>query len=366
MALKIAETIFKNDPKAKEKYRKMRASINRHLGVMEVDLSAGRIEDISFGRMTSAQQAKYSEQFKAAGEAYRETPDNLDAGEVKMNTTVLTPANVVHKYTDSGRYIKPFEQATELLWKNLQQVERSAGASCIAVLDGSDSMLVNVSYKTSMTALEVATALSLYCAEHLPGAFKDKFISFSKHPKLLDVSPFDTLHDRLEYAFAQSEASNIDVKAVFDLLLNTAIDCNMSQAEIPGTVLMMSDMEFDERTSMYSLGDERYSYDGIPDKALFEEIRQAWEDAGFKMPTLAFWNLNAARNAVPIIDDRGVVLLFGFSTRNQDMIMNGGLADFTPAKHLELVLGNARYNAVEEAFEAGLAAERASAHSNNH
>ena len=209
-----------------------------------------------------------------------------------------------------------------------------------------------------MTALEVATALSLYCAERLTGDFKDKFISFSANPKFMDVSKFDSLHDRLRYAYQHSEVSNTDVKAVFDLLLKTALRKQMSQADIPGTVLLISDMEFDAGTSMYSYGRTQAAYQGAPQKALFEEIREEWKAAGYEMPVLAFWNLNTQRAVVPTVDDRGVVLLSGFTTDNLDMVMNGDLADFTPAKQLEMVLSKPRYDAVEEAFNKGLAAER--------
>ena len=205
-----------------------------------------------------------------------------------------------------------------------------------------------------MTALEVATALSLYCAERLPGEFKNKFISFSAHPKFMDVSRFDSLHDRLRYAYDHSEVSNTDVKAVFDLLLKTALRNNMAQKDIPGTVLLISDMEFDSGTSMWDNG----AYSGAPQKALFEEIRDQWKAAGYEMPVLAFWNLNTQRAVVPTVDDRGVVLLSGFTTDNLDMVMNGDLAEFTPAKQLEMVLSKPRYDAVEQAFNEGLAAER--------
>lgn len=359
IALKLVQTLGCSNAE----YRKMRAAIIRHLNVAEQALSAGRIEDINLEHMTSAQQAKYGRVMQAKNaEAYNEYLDKVEAGEAKMNAETKTPADIVHMYTtekDWGHLgVKPFDRTTELLWQNLKQVEVPEGKSCIVVRDDSGSMTVEVSKETSMTALEVATALSLYCAERLPGDFKDKFISFSANPKFMDVSKFDSLHDRLRYAYQHSEVSNTDVKAVFDLLLKTALRKQMSQADIPGTVLLISDMEFDAGTSMYSYGRNQAAYQGAPQKALFEEIREEWKAAGYEMPVLAFWNLNTQRAVVPTVDDRGVVLLSGFTTDNLDMVMNGDLADFTPAKQLEMVLSKPRYDAVEEAFNKGLAAER--------
>lgn len=344
-------------------YRKMRAAIIKHLNVAELAMSAGRIEDVDLEKMTAGQQMKYGKAMKEKNtEAYEEYLDKVAAGEAKMNADTKTPADIVHMYTrekDWGNLgVKAFDRTAELMWQNLKQVEVPEGKSCIVVRDDSGSMTVKVSKETSMSALEVATALSLYCAERLHGEFKDKFISFSATPKFMDVSKLDTLHDRLRYAYEHSEVSNTDVKAVFDLLLKTALKNNMSQADIPGTVLLISDMEFDDGTSMYGWGDTRHAYEGKPNKALFEEIREQWKAAGYEMPVLAFWNLNTQRAVVPTIDDRGVVLLSGFTTDNLDMVMNGDLAEFTPAKQLEMVLSKPRYDAVETAFQAGLAAER--------
>lgn len=361
IALKLSQTIFRGEPKdvQHKKYRQMRSAIIKHLNVAEQALSAGRIEDINLEHMTSAQQAKYGKVMQEKNaEAYNEYLDKVEAGEAKMNAEVKTPADIVHMYSTEGDWfnlnVKPFDRTTELMWQNLKQVEIPEGKSCIVVRDDSGSMTVKVSKETSMTALEVATALSLYCAERLPGEFKDKFISFSAHPKFMDVSKFDSLHDRLKYAYAHSEVSNTDVKAVFDLMLKTAIRNNMTQADIPGTVLLISDMEFDSGTSMWNNG----YYSGTPQKALFEEIRDQWKAAGYEMPVLAFWNLNTQRAVVPTVDDRGVVLLSGFTTDNLDMVMSGELANFTPAKQLEMVLSKPRYDAVEQAFNEGLVAER--------
>lgn len=359
IALKLIQTMKISNAE----YRKMRTAIIKHLNVAEQALSAGRIEDINLEHMTSGQQAKYGSVMQEKNnEAYNEYLDKVEAGDAKMNAKVKTPADIVHMYSAEKKrgtfIVKPFDRTIELMWQNLKQVNIPEGKSCIVVRDDSGSMTVSVSDDTSMSALEVATALSLYCAERLPGEFKGKFISFSEHPKFLDVSGFDSLHDRLKYAYSHSEISNTDVKAVFDLLLKTAIKHKMSQEDIPGTVLLISDMEFDDGTSLCD--DDDSPYVGKPTQALFEEIRDQWRAAGYEMPVLAFWNLDTQRAVVPTIDNRGVVLLSGFTSDNLDMVMNGELAELTPAKQLEMVLSKPRYDAVEKAFNEGLIAERKS------
>ena len=278
---------------------------------------------------------------------------------MKMNAGVSTPADVVHRYYDSSRSlwhganVKSYNETLELAWKNLAKLENADGASVIVVRDDSGSMTSVCSEETKMTCLEVATAFSVYCAEQLTGPFKDKFISFSEHPKFLDMSGMDSLHDKLVYCAKHSEVANTNIEATFDLLLNTAVKNHLTQAEIPGCVLIFSDMEFD---SMTCTNKDGYT---APDAALFEEIRYKWENAGYEMPVCAFWNLNVHRAVVPSVDERGVVLLSGYTKDNLDMLMSGELAKFTPAHQLELVLSKPRYDAVEKAFLRGREAEHA-------
>ena len=65
----------------------------------------------------------------------------------------------------------------------------------MVVRDGSGSMESRIP-KSSATALDVATALSIYFSERCDGDFKDKFITFSSQPEFVDLHNLNTLHDR--------------------------------------------------------------------------------------------------------------------------------------------------------------------------
>lgn len=85
-------------------------------------------------------------------------------------------------------------------------------------------------------------------AEHLKGEFFNKFITFSSRPELIDMSNATCLRDKLEICDAHDDCSNTDLKAVFDLILNTAIDNDLKQKDLPNNILIISDMEFDSMT----------------------------------------------------------------------------------------------------------------------
>lgn len=339
-----------------KEYRKMRAAIIKHLNVIETNLSQGTLEEVNFENMTSKQQMKYAAKMQEkAGDAYNEYLDKVESGEAKMNSAVNTPADIVYRYVEHDSWdtsVRPYDKTLELLWKNLKDTVGSPEGGVIVVRDDSGSMTVEADRGNSqMTCLDVATALALYCAERLPEPFKDKFLSFSRTPKYLDVSRFDTLHDKLRYAYEHSEVANTDVEATLKVVLQTAIKQNLAQEQIPSVMLFLSDMEFDQGS--YNNG-----------MSVFDNARAEWASHGLQMPTVAFWNLNSQRAVVPTIDDRGVILLSGFTTDNLDLVMSGELAQFTPAKQLEFLLSKERYDAVGEAFEAGLASERESTRRN--
>ena len=246
----------------------------------------------------------------------------------------------------------------ELLWKNLPGIESGEKKfSVIVVRDDSGSMMTPAGKNSKMNCLDVATAFSIYCAEQLEGPYKDKFISFSRNPKYLDVSNFDNLHDKLRYAYSHSEVSNTDIAKTFNLLLKTAVDNNLKQEEVPNCVLIFSDMEFDD---YWAAGAD------AKNKALFDSIREEWTRAGYEMPVCAFWNLNPARAVIPDINEGGVILLSGYTKNNLDLLMSGALMDFSvpekpkalsPEEQLMAALSKKRYDAVDKAFDIGRASE---------
>ena len=133
------------------------------------------------------------------------------------------------------------------------------------------------------------------------------------------------------------------------------------------------------------------SYIGSNDRdTLFDTIRKKWNDDGYELPTLVFWQLNGARTIYPEIDSRnGIIFLSGFSTNELELVMAGkyeAVEEVTeeiqtvdektgeeitvtktvekkvilsPKEQLELKLSNPRYDAVETAARKGLEIEKA-------
>ena len=202
---------------------------------------------------------------------------------------------------------------------------------------------------TSMTFMEVAYSLAIYFAERLNGPFKDKTITFSEHPKFLDMSNASSLAEKLEVMYSFSEVANTNIKAVFDLILKTAKDNKLSQKDLPSNILIISDMEFD---GSVDFGYSRWSYDqsyNAKKLALFETIKQKFEGAGYKLPRLVFWNVNSRTKTIPLTTNGlGVALVSGYSPAIANMVFS---AKMDPYEVLVDAVNAKRYDAVQKAIE---------------
>ena len=107
--------------------------------------------------------------------------ESLKKGETKINAQAMFLHDIVHKYR--GASCK--DATLEALWKAQNKVE--GFSDTLVVRDGSGSMFTRID-NTGIYALEVATAITLYCAQNNSGQFKNKFITFSSRPKLVTVT----------------------------------------------------------------------------------------------------------------------------------------------------------------------------------
>ena len=348
-----ARYIYKNIGLTEREYRKILSKLRAYIDVVERKMSAKQWENIKYEAVPSRANLIYNNAFlRNDEERRREYLGKLEKGETKINAGTLFPHDIVHKYHAYGwsANLKEKDATVEALWKALPDMVKGCG-NTIVVADGSGSMTVNVGGNSGVTALEVANALAIYFAEHSSGDFKDKYITFSENPQLVDFSKCNSLHDKLKTALAHGECANTNIEKVFDLILTTAIKGHMTQEEIPQNVLIISDMEFDgcvtcgENTSSYNW----WATPVRPDNRLFETISQKFANAGYKIPRLVFWNVNSRTGTIPVKEnDLGVALVSGFSVNVCKMVMSNKL---DPYECLVETLMDERYDAVEAAMK---------------
>lgn len=316
-----------------KKYRKTLSKLRKYLDIVERKMSAKQWGDIDYSKVPSKANLIYNAAFLRNDEdRRREYLGSLQKGETKINAGTLQPHEIVSAYTGRGWWssVKDYDETLEQLWKNLPNMLVS---NTLVVRDGSGSMCSQISGQTS--CLDVATALTVYMCDHNTGDWKGKFVTFSSHPEVVDISAEETLHDKLDKISNYEDCSNTDIYATMKLILNTAVNNHISQNDMPEMIVVASDMAFDGR---------RFNCT----KTLFEDIIDEYEAAGYKMPKICFWNINdRGSKTIPLQEnDLGLILCSGFSVQIMKMFMSNKL---NPYEILLDTINSPRYDAVEEA-----------------
>lgn len=337
---RLAGIIRKELGMPSKRYRQMLSMLRSYLNVVEVHMSKKEWSEIDYAAVPSRANLIYNSAFLRNDEERRRAYlSSLQKGETKINAGVLFPHDIVHKYMNyDGWCIKATKDITlEELWKALPDYVSGSG-NTICVADSSGSMFCNVGSK--VTALDVANALAIYFAERSSGQFKDTYITFSERPQIVDLSNGKSLGEKIEIALRHNEVANTNIEAVFDLILKTAINKNMTQDDLPKNILIISDMEFDSCAKSNS---------GKLNQKLFDVFADRYAEYGYKLPRLVFWNVNSRTGTIPVKEnDLGVALVSGFSPAIVKMVLSNKT---DPFECLVEQLNTERYQPVEDAVK---------------
>jgi hypothetical protein len=166
-------------------------------------------------------------------------------------------------------------------------------------------------------AINIATSLALLFAEQLEGAYKNSFITFCSKPELIQVpETADTLEKKLNFISKFNDCSNTDIGKVYNLILQVAKRGNVPKEEMIERVLIISDMEFDCCSSKDST---------------FEFYKKAFKEAGYELPEIVFWNVEARDTHLPVTqNEKGVKLVSGASANIFASVVSGDLKVVTP------------------------------------
>jgi hypothetical protein len=163
--------------------------------------------------------------------------------------------------------------------------------------------------------INVAISIGLYAAERARGPFAGHYISFSSRPQLIETAGIDFV-DKVQRIYSTNLCENTNIEAAFDMVLRTAISNNCTQADLPKSIIVVSDMEFDAQRGYY----------GSRNGTLMENIERKWNQAGYKMPNLVYWNVQARQNNIPMTVKDGISYVSGFSPVIFEQIMKGKTA----------------------------------------
>ncbi len=345
------------------KYRKLCSALRKEIKILEDNL---RRKDYTFDYSKQPSQAmlRYKKAFmRNDEERYKsflnkvvEQAEKLARGEeipeeekIKLNTRTLYPYQIVAPFMNGWRGFNslPDEKALplEASWKALNR--GSFDSKTIVVRDGSGSMYGG----RDSAAINIATSLALLFAEQLNGAFKDSFITFSSEPKLIQIPEnADTLKKKLNFISKFDDVTNTDIGKVYRLILDVAKSGNVPKEEMIERILIISDMEFDaavtisdtatnERVKSLSETSLDHSYCCSSKESTFEFYKKEFEAAGYELPEIVFWNVEARDTHLPVtMNEKGVKLVSGASANIFADVVSGNLKVVTPYEFMLQIL----------------------------
>jgi hypothetical protein len=127
---------------------------------------------------------------------------------------------------------------------------------------------------------------------------------------------------------------NTNLHAAFDEILKIAVKGNVAEKDMPQMLLILSDMQFDQCTKY--------------DDSAMQMIKRKYNDAGYNVPKIVFWNVSmygkADGNTPVRFDERGTAHISGFSPAIMKSVLANDLEDYTPYNVMVKALNVERYN----------------------
>ena len=304
-------------------YRKTLVRLRAKIRIIENNL---RQMDYTFEYSAQPSRAmlKYRKAFRRNDEErYTAFLERVSRGEETIHTGTLYPYDIVEKAL-RFRGDETERKALDVTWDSLEDYAPQGNALC--VIDGSGSMY----WSGTPLPATVALSLGIYFAERCKGEFHNHFITFSHNPKLVEIKGRD-LVEKVQYCETFNECANTNIRKVFELILSTAVKNRLPQEELPETLYFISDMEFDSCTNDAGLTN-------------FEHAKKLFEDHGYQLPKIVFWNVQSRNLQQPVrMNEQGVFLVSGCTPRIFSMVAGG---KFDPVLLMKEILLSERYKPV--------------------
>ena len=329
MAVKL-RNFFKMTPK---QYRKTLVNLTK---VVETQMCKKEWDEIDFSAVPSLAHTRYKSAFQRNSVSYGKWVEALVKHEdpkVKINAGAVYPYDILKQVILNmfgGWQFKQF---------NISETERNViieqwnvlpnyvnDAKVLPMVDVSGSMF-GLARDKNVSPILVAISLGLYFAEKNTGDFKDVFLTFSGDPELVKLN--GDIVQKIEQMGTSKWGMNTNLHKAFDKVLEMAVSKNVKSEDMPKTIIIFSDMQFDNCVR-------------FDDNAL-EMIERKYNDAGYEVPNIVFWNINSHDNVPVKFNQSKTALVSGFSPTIAKTILTN-LEDLSPIKMMLNTILDKRYD----------------------
>ena len=312
----LARAIRKSLGITSKQYRKLLSWGRERINVLERLMSSNQWDKVDFSKIPSRAGLIYKNAFARRDILKAKYEHFMQDKSTKVNAKDLYPHEIAHRafYTDSSDEVNRL--TLQKYWDNLPNYYGNKEENGIAVVDVSGSM--------SGQPMEVAVSMGAYIAEKAHGPFANHFITFSVRPELVKFEGIDIV-DKFKRCVRADWCMNTDLKAMFNMLFDTAVKDHIKQEDMPERIYIFSDMQFDKCVTVSDTRNRRwYSYASQSEiDTMMEAEKKRWARYGYKLPSVVFWNVNAAfKNNIPAIGE-GFSYVSGFSPVMIETILSG-------------------------------------------
>jgi hypothetical protein len=297
--------------------------------VVETPMCARQWQEINYNHVPSVAAARYQKAFNRQDPLrYAEWKQSLQTGQGHVNAQAVYPYDVIRSVTRGD------PQVALAQWQALPNYLGDNSILPMVDVSGSMSAPVGGQQGTGLTCMQVAISLGLYIADKQQGAFRDMWLTFTRdsHIDILKgdlLAKLQQMRDNMGY--------NTNLESAFRSILQVAIVNQLAADQMPRYLLVLSDMEFDSGLAH-----------GVSVSA-WDLARSMFKQAGYELPRLVWWNLNARPNATgnsPVrFDQQGSALVSGFSPSIMTSIL--AAETFTPQAIMKQTIKSDRYQVIQ-------------------
>jgi hypothetical protein len=263
--------------------------------LVETAMCEQKWSEIAYNKLPSVAGLRYAKAFKKHDEA--RFTDFMKADDTKVNASVAYPYDVYRTYK-AGQ-----TDAASKYWDNLADL--CAEGNILVIPDVSGSMGCEAS--GSVTCMDVSVSLGVYLAQRIKGVFQNKLVTFSENPTIVTLPKTKNLGELFSFVERMDWGGSTNFEAVFKLVLAEAKRAKAKPEDMPKMLLVLSDMQFNPSSRGGTLHDT---------------MRAAYEEAGYAMPAVVYWNLNASHGNVPTMGNKnGVAMVSGFSPKVLESVL---------------------------------------------
>ena len=279
-----------------KQYRKW---LKTYSETVEQQMSEKSWSDINYSSVPGSAMRRYSRAFT--------TQDSKRFDEWKDDKT--SKASVSATYPHEVLACDDSKLADKL-WNNLPDFLEESEENILPMIDVSGSMMGE--------PLAIAISLGMYLSERTKGEFKDMFLTFDDNPELVKITG-DSVLERLSRIRSSNWGMNTDFTKAYQHILDVAVKHDVVPESMPSMLLVLSDMQFD---------DSQGGYYGSKSMTHFGHMKKVYEDAGYELPKIVFWNLDAHMGTPAECSDDSVAMVSGYSPSIMKAILNA--EEFNP------------------------------------